>query len=398
MSEQGPTAHPVGDRPAAPAAWRRWGLGAGIGACLAAGSFGVALLVFGRSETTTLLTEWTDRFAHGGADAVAPPPASPRPGADAGATAPPSRERAGAQADAAPAAAKPSFDIVRVSPSGSGVLAGRAAPNADVIISDNGAAVGHAQADARGDWVFLPSTPLKPGGSELTLASRAPDGAVTHGDSPVIVLVPPVAAGPPGATIPPALPPAVLLTPADAPPRLLQLPSEPSQPGGGGRVQLGLDVVDYDDRGGIRFAGRAPAGSDIRLYIDRQAAGDARSDGLGRWSLTPERTVDAGAHQLRVDQLSETGRVAARIELPFERVEIPADASPVAAGEERVVVQPRQTLWALARHAYGRGVRYTIIYAANRDQIRNPDRIYPGQVFAVPAPQTAPNPQAAPVP
>jgi hypothetical protein len=214
---------------------------------------------------------------------------------------------------------------------------------------------------------------------------------------------------PPPALPPPALPPVVLLTPPDAPPRLLQSPAEASLPGGAnggpaarGQVQLGLDVVDYDERGDIRFAGRAPAGADIRLYIDRQAAGDARSDGLGRWALTPERTVDPGGHQLRVDQLSPAGQVAARVEVPFQRVELPPEATDPAPGQERVVVQPRQTLWALARHAYGHGVRYTVIYQANREQIRNPDLIYPGQVFTVPSPgdggaalAASPAPQAA---
>jgi len=49
-----------------------------------------------------------------------------------------------------------------------------------------------------------------------------------------------------------------------------------------------------------------------------------------------------------------------------------------------VVVQPGQNLWRLARSAYGTGVRYTVIYLANRDQIRDPRLIYPGQAFAVP--------------
>jgi nucleoid-associated protein YgaU len=35
-------------------------------------------------------------------------------------------------------------------------------------------------------------------------------------------------------------------------------------------------------------------------------------------------------------------------------------------------------------------LRYTVIYEANRTQIRNPDLIYPGQVFAIP-PQTQSN-------
>ena len=70
-----------------------------------------------------------------------------------------------------------------------------------------------------------------------------------------------------------------------------------------------------------------------------------------------------------------------------------ADAAGAAGGgamagkvlhPSRVIIQPGDNLWTIARHIYGRGIQYTIIYEANRDQIRDPDLIYPGQVFATP--------------
>ena len=47
-------------------------------------------------------------------------------------------------------------------------------------------------------------------------------------------------------------------------------------------------------------------------------------------------------------------------------------------------MQPGNSLWRIARRNYGEGIRYTVIYQANREQIRDPDLIYPGQVFEVP--------------
>jgi nucleoid-associated protein YgaU len=66
--------------------------------------------------------------------------------------------------------------------------------------------------------------------------------------------------------------------------------------------------------------------------------------------------------------------------LPFSR------AKPVSDLAEGTVVfvQPGNSLWRLARRSYGEGLRYTEIYEANKDQIRNPDLIYPGQVFVLP--------------
>ena len=64
----------------------------------------------------------------------------------------------------------------------------------------------------------------------------------------------------------------------------------------------------------------------------------------------------------------------------------PAVAAPgPAAGRPRMVtIETGNTLWAIARETYGDGFLYVRVFEANRDQIRNPDLIYPGQVFTLP--------------
>ena len=59
-----------------------------------------------------------------------------------------------------------------------------------------------------------------------------------------------------------------------------------------------------------------------------------------------------------------------------------AVTGPPAAG--KVVIQPGNNLWNISRVIYGKGIQYTVIYEANKDQIRNPDKIYPGQIFETP--------------
>jgi nucleoid-associated protein YgaU len=283
-----------------------------------------------------------------------------------------------------------------VAPDGSAVIAGRSAPGAHIAITDNGKTIGHTTADAQGQWVFLPDAPLPAGGQELAaIATRpdghAPDGQTSAGSAPVLLLVPPAASapgssapaanGPPPSTNPPPAAVAVLAPPGAAP-RLLSSPP--------GKSALGMDIVDYDDHGRIRFAGTAPPGTTIRVYVDGALAGDAAADAKGRWSLHPAAPISPGNHKLRLDQLAHNGQVAARLELPFQRAELAEQD--VAVG--RIVVQPSQNLWRIARHAYGHGIDYMTIYQANRDQIRDPNLIYPGQVFAMPA--AAPSP--APIP
>ncbi|MEX0628232.1 MAG: hypothetical protein WD230_06315, partial [Cucumibacter sp.] len=94
-------------------------------------------------------------------------------------------------------AATPHFDIVRVEPDGSVVIAGRAAPDATVTVLENGKAIGTADSNWLGEWVLVPETPLTPGGVELTAEARTATGAVAAGEQSVIVLLKPDRTTPP---------------------------------------------------------------------------------------------------------------------------------------------------------------------------------------------------------
>ncbi len=250
------------------------------------------------------------------------------------------------------------------------MLAGRADPGATVTVQENGKTVGQTRADSRGTWVLTPTVKLQPGAGELTLSAQGPTGPAQAGVAPVLVLTPAPAA--------PNTPALALLTPPSAPSVVLQAPasSTPSAPG----QKLGLGAVDYDDHGAIRFSGSAPPDAPVRAYVDNAPVGDTKAGADGRWVMSPPEEVQPGVHTLRLDQLGSQGRVTARVELPFQREALAL--AQVANGQ--VVVQPGQNLWRLARRAYGSGIRYTIIFIANRDQIRDAKLIYPGQVFAMP--------------
>ena len=278
---------------------------------------------------------------------------------------PPPAHTAKEAATPAPPAA-PRFDIVRIAPDGQAVIAGRAEPGAKVAIQDQGKTVGETQADSQGNWVFIPPAPLPPGPRQLTLTERAPGGATVAGTGSVLLVVP-------GGPTAPAPAMAVLATP-NAAPRLLQSPGTHT-PG-----KLALDALDYGQGGDVRLGGSAPAGSTVRVYIDNAPVGEARTGADGTWSLTPQKPVAPGMHKLRLDQLGATGKVTARVEAPFSREAVPATT--LAAGS--VVVQPGNSLWRFARQAYGAGTRYTVIYQANREEIRDPRLIFPGQVLTIP--------------
>ena len=90
---------------------------------------------------------------------------------------------------AVPAPLRPSFDIVRISPAGDAVLAGRAAPGAQIVITVDGAEIARGEADRAGQWVITPAKPLPSGGHELKVAARQPDGSLLEAEAPVVFVL-----------------------------------------------------------------------------------------------------------------------------------------------------------------------------------------------------------------
>lgn len=318
-------------------------------------------------------------------------PAAPAPGTSAPqasaetapAVAPDGTKDAQASGAAPDTPVPPSFDVVRVDPQGNAVLAGRAAPNAVVIIRDGDKEIGRAQADARGEWVFVPEVALPAGSREFSLSALAEDGSETESETKVVLAVP-ESTGKAGEQPAPI---ALEVRKDDAPgaAKVLQVPG--AQPADG---SLAVRGIEYGKDGNLALSGTAAPNAEVRVYLDDTFVGTARADETGHWELVPENDIAAGQYTLRVDQLGDKtakaegaageGGVSARIELPFVRAE-PITELPDGV---LVVVQPGHSLWRIARRTYGDGVRYHVIYQANSEQIRDPDLIYPGQVFIMP--------------
>ena len=182
-----------------------------------------------------------------------------------------------------------------------------------------------------------------------------------------------------------------------------------------------IDSIAYSDAGAVQVAGMGGAGGAVRLYLDGKALLETLTDDAGRWAGTLP-PVEPGLYTLRADLLDGAGKVVARAETPFLReapealaaaaaaAAPPATAAPepdapaaapatadaptapaapqpaaqAAPAVQVVTVQPGFTLWGIAREAYGDGILYVKVFEANRSQIRNPDLIYPGQVFTLP--------------
>ena len=151
---------------------------------------------------------------------------------------------------------------------------------------------------------------------------------------------------------------------------------------------IALDAISYDEDGQVMLSGRSNPMAYLRIYLDNAPVLLVRPDDEGNWK-TLLSNVDPGVYTLRIDQVNAAGKVVSRLETPFKK-ESPQKLlthiqdTKTEARINVVTVQPGYTLWAIARKRYGRGILYVRVFEANRDKIRDPDLIYPGQVFDLP--------------
>jgi nucleoid-associated protein YgaU len=314
---------------------------------------------------------------------------------------------------------RPAFDVARIEPSGDAVIAGRAAPGASVELLRNGKLHDRVVADKSGQFAMVPPR-LPPGDYELTLRSSLTDGrqAISK-DSVVVALQPDLKDRP-----------VVALMRPDKPSVVLSKPATPNATSG----TVAVEMVETEPGGKLYVSGRSPPGAAVRLYLNDSYLASTTAARDGRFAFTVDGGVSPGGYRVRLDEVEPgSGAIRSRAEVPFRMPETVAandsgsnrtvgssQSSPSPgslqtartqdaagpAGQQKVaaatasdadspaavtvpkvattVVSRGDSLWRISRAAYGTGARYSIIYDANHNQIQNPNRIYPGQIFVLP--------------
>jgi nucleoid-associated protein YgaU len=318
----------------------------------------------------------------------------------------------------------PAFDVVRVEPDGDSVVAGRASPGATVELLRNGKVHDRTVADAAGLFAMTPEK-LPEGDHQLTLRFTTPDGQRKLSKESVAVSLAQKRKEPV----------IVALSAPDRPTIVLSNPDKFEQPGNRADEKSGdttrslpsgvvIDIAEGSEDGKLFVSGRAAPSATVRLYLNDGylASGAAGKD--GRLSFSVAGGVTPGDYRVRLDHVDPaSGTVKSRAEVGFNLPirQIAAAPSRVAASPDPVggadaetrglkrggagasddrpgvviavpevrtaIVSQGDSLWRISQRIYGEGLRYTVIYSANHDQIRNPNRIYPGQTFVLPNPQ-----------
>ncbi|OAP40605.1 peptidoglycan-binding protein LysM [Sinorhizobium glycinis] len=234
-------------------------------------------------------------------------------------------------ADAATDLAVPGFDLLRVEPDGSTVVAGRAPPGTKLEILSGDTVVGTADVSAAGDFAAVFDKPLAAGDHQLTLRSVGADGASKISEEVATVSVPKEPGGQLLAMVSKPGEASRLITTPKTETRPIEAAAAPATQNGAteaapaipapSNIVPGLQVTAVEIEGKRIFvAGNAKPGALVRIYADDKLVGEMKADDKGHFVVDGSIDLAVGSHIIRADMLSEdANKVAMRASVPFDR-------------------------------------------------------------------------------
>ena len=274
--------------------------------------------------------------------------------------------------------------VARVNPDGSAVFAGVAEPGATIQLQNGDILIDETIADANGEWVSLPAEKLAPGSHLIMLTMRTKDGRIARADTSLVVEI--------ADTLDEK--PLVALVPQtdDAAPALLQSPDNDAVievvneevqeiivPATDPAVSI--QSLAFLSENELQLRGQYAAGNKLRGRLADIDVRDVSLSQNGNWTAVVDISgLGKEPQLLQIDLLDQNDKLVASTEMMLDRANLAAGLD----GSNLVVVQRGDALWRIAYRSYGQGVRYVEIFRRNRDQISDPDLIYPNQIFVVP--------------
>ena len=328
-------------------------------------------------------------------------------------------------------AAPLTIDLARVKPDGAAVFAGTAAPNAKIRIFEGDILLGETVANANGEWVIVLEKSLAAGQHLISVAMERSDGSTEMADrslaveiyqdtetKPLVALLPetetevPVliqspddvdtakpAAATSEAIVADAAKPAAAASEAivadDAKPAAAAMPeitrAAPAKPQAKSQIvasqiatsqiaALAPSAIVWRDASSILISGTSRGGIRVTVNDAKGQFGEALVLADGAWQVAGSLDMDIAVSQLRFLLFDDVNQIIARYDLPVKA----RDLAKGQDGSPLVVVNKGDMLWRIAYQQMGKGVRYVDIVRRNKQDIINPDLIYPKQIFAVP--------------
>ena len=311
--------------------------------------------------------------------------------------------------DATPAAPL-MIDLARVKPDGAAVFAGTAAANAKIRIFEGDILLGETVANANGEWVIVLEKSLAAGQHLISVAMERSDGTTEMADrslaveiyqdtetKPLVALLPETATEVPvliqspddvdktksAATASEATASGTIV--ADAAEAAPAKPQAKSQIAASQIAALAPSAIVWRDASRILISGTSRGGVRVTVNDAKGQFGEALVLADGAWQVAGSLDMDIAVNQLRFALFDDANQIIARYDLPVKA----RDLAKGQDGSPLVVVNKGDMLWRIAYHQLGEGVKYVDIVRRNKQDIVDPDLIFPKQIFAVPQSSTA---------
>ena len=254
-----------------------------------------------------------------------------------------------------------SFDIVRLSPDGDTIIAGKTSPNLKIEIFEGNTKIGSVLSDSNGEWIWVGKIPLDRGVKRFSLKHTDKSGFEFNSNENVIIFLE-------GKTN--ELPKIVRFSSKDNY-GIKILNNEEVLDG------LAIDLVEYTPEKKIILKGRSNPSSLIKIFLDNRSYGEVFSDETGYWEFMTSISLFK-SYDLEVLSNIKNQEIKLSAKIFEENIENELFV------EKNVIVEPGNSLWRIARKLLGGGIYYSEIYKNNVKKINDPDLIYPGQVFNIP--------------
>ena len=307
------------------------------------------------------------------------------------------------------------IDLARVKPDGAAVFAGTAAPNAKIRIFEGDILLGETIANANGEWVIVLEKSLAAGQHLISVAMERSDGTTEMADrslaveiyqdtetKPLVALLPETATevpvliqspddvdkAKPAATASEAIVADAAKADATMSETAAVAPGKAeanSQISASQIAALAPSAIVWRDASRILISGTSRGGVRVAVNDAKGQFGEALVLADGAWQVAGSLDMDIAVNQLRFALFDDANQIIARYDLPVKA----RDLAKGQDGSPLVVVNKGDMLWRIAYHQLGEGVKYVDIVRRNKQDIVDPDLIFPKQIFAVPQSSTA---------
>ena len=257
------------------------------------------------------------------------------------------------------------FDIVRISKTGDIVMAGKSEPNETVELLDGEEIIAEVISDENGEWIWISGLPINSGIKKFKLQYKNNLNTALTSDQTVIVLVDNEANSVPKVA------------------RIFNSDVEIIDMLNLERIDdaITLDFLSYSPPDLIILSGRTISNTEIEIFKSSEVLGKTKSKENGTWKFIIKKN----------DYSNEVISIKTKINgetliLTYDQAEIQKrfKKTNFEFYDDRILVQKGNSLWRIARKTLGGGKYYTEIYKDNLEKIKNPNLIYPGQVFNIP--------------